>query len=309
MELNNAIDIYGLIEYRSGNPNGDPDTDNAPRQDPETGLGFMTSMAIKRKLRDFVGELYADKDNHQILYRQGTSLNKEIDGAAESVGIKKKGDSKGKADKKLEAQKEILRKFWDVRAFGGVLSTGFDIGCITGPIQFEEAWSLHPIEPTNVTITRCVGTKEGEEKTMGNKWIIPYGLYEIRGHICPVAARKSNLTIEDVYVFLEAFQGMCNLDKAAARPYSALRYLNVFTHKGLLSNTVGKDGRQLFDLVNVRQVSEEAPRRFEDFEVAFDAEQLPEGTTSVETVGYSDPEDLLGINVIDKESVKILEKI
>ena len=47
--IKNRYDFVVLYDVENGNPNGDPDADNMPRVDQETGYGIVTDVCIKRK--------------------------------------------------------------------------------------------------------------------------------------------------------------------------------------------------------------------------------------------------------------------
>ncbi len=180
--LTNRHDILILFDVTNGNPNGDPDAGNMPRIDPTSNKGLVSDVCMKRKIRNYVSD-FKKEVRYDILVRQGNIMNNEITtaikDATETLPNKEKATDKEKAE---AAMKWLCNKFYDVRAFGGVLSIGKDVlqgsafGQVRGPIQFTFARSLDPITPLDISITRCAVTRpedEKKERTMGNKHIIP----------------------------------------------------------------------------------------------------------------------------------------
>ncbi len=242
--LTNRHDILLLFEVTNGNPNGDPDAGNMPRLDPNTNRGIVSDVCLKRKMRNFI-ELFpptraAETDNDfEILIKQGAVIERaQKDGEAAA----KTSDSSLKGDSNAERAKNWLcRKFYDVRAFGGVLSTGDDVmkgsafGQVRGPVQFTFGQSFHSITPLEVTITRCAVTKEEDakkERTMGNKHIVPYGLYAAKGYVSPAFAERTGFTSADLELLFEALLQMFEHDRSAARGEMVVRGLYDFEHVG-----------------------------------------------------------------------------
>ncbi|MCS6245653.1 MAG: type I-C CRISPR-associated protein Cas7/Csd2 [Opitutus sp.] len=243
--LTNRHDFLLLFEVTNGNPNGDPDAGNMPRLDPNTNRGLVTDVCLKRKVRNFLELFPATRDSatdngFNILIKQGAVIETEQKkgelAAAESLP-KDASDSK-----KAEAAKNWLcREFFDVRTFGGVISTGDGVlkgsafGQVRGPVQFTFGQSLHPITPLEVTITRCAVTKEEDakkERTMGNKHIVPYGLYAAKGYVSPAFAEKTGFTQADLDVLFQALLSMFEHDRSAARGEMIVRGLYDFEHVG-----------------------------------------------------------------------------
>ncbi|MCX6972248.1 MAG: type I-C CRISPR-associated protein Cas7/Csd2 [Verrucomicrobia bacterium] len=242
--LTNRHDFLLLFEVTNGNPNGDPDAGNLPRIDPNTNRGIVSDVCLKRKVRNFV-ELFppersSDSDNgFSILIKQGAVIERE----------QKKGEihaagklPKGSADQQAEAAKDWLcREFFDLRTFGGVVSTGDGVlkgsafGQVRGPAQFTFGQSIHPITPMEITITRCAVTKEEDakkERTMGNKHIVPYALYAAKGYISPAFAEKTGFTDADLGLLFQALLNMFEHDRSAARGEMIVRGLFDFEHVG-----------------------------------------------------------------------------
>jgi CRISPR-associated protein Csd2 len=242
--LTNRHDFLLLFEVTNGNPNGDPDAGNMPRLDPNTNRGLVTDVCLKRKVRNFL-ELFpparesATANGHSILIKQGAVIEREQKkgelAAAESL-------PKGTDNQKAEAaMKWLCREFFDLRTFGGVISTGDGVlkgsafGQVRGPVQFTFGQSFHAITPLEVTITRCAVTKEEDakkERTMGNKHIVPYGLYAAKGYISPAFAEKTGFTAADLELLFQALLSMFEHDRSAARGEMIVRGLYDFEHAG-----------------------------------------------------------------------------
>jgi CRISPR-associated protein Csd2 len=252
--ITNRHDILILFDVTNGNPNGDPDAGNMPRIDPTSNKGLVSDVCLKRKIRNYVVDFCKNKegdDNNQkdslknendILIRQGNIINNEItaaiNAATEKLLKKDKPTDKEKAE---AARKWICRKFYDVRTFGGVLSTGKDVlqgsafGQVRGPVQFTFAKSIDPITPLDISITRCAVTKpedEKKERTMGNKHIVPYALYAAKAYVSPVFAERTSFTTDDLDIFFEALQHMFTHDQSAARAEMIVRGIYDFEHVG-----------------------------------------------------------------------------
>jgi CRISPR-associated protein Csd2 len=243
--LTNRHDFLLLFEVTNGNPNGDPDAGNLPRLDPNTNRGIVSDVCLKRKVRNFI-ELFpppreaSAANGFNILIKQGAIIETQ-----QKRGIEAAVDSLPKDapdGKKAEAAKDWLcREFYDVRTFGGVLSTGDDVlkgsafGQVRGPVQLTFGQSFHSITPLEVTITRCAVTKEEDakkERTMGNKHIVPYALYAAKGYVSPAFAERTGFTTEDMELLFQALLNMFEHDRSAARGEMIVRGLFDFEHCG-----------------------------------------------------------------------------
>jgi len=310
--LTNRHDVLILFDVKNGNPNGDPDAGNLPRIDPTTNKGLVSDVCLKRKIRNYVVELCKGSDGNpeegrDILVRQGSILNNEIGNAIERSS---KDLDKGASDKqKAEAARNWLCKtFYDVRAFGGVLSTGKDVlqgspfGQVRGPVQFTFAQSIDPITPLEISITRCAVTKpedEKKERTMGNKHIVPYALYCAKAYISPVFAERTSFAQEDLDLFFESLLHMFDHDQSAARAEMTVRAVYDFEHIGTQhpnnAEQNAKEARlgcyhahKLFEGITIRALNDKEqpsakkyPESFDDYqgriECAWTNENLPKG--------------------------------
>ena len=247
--LTNRHDILVLFEVTNGNPNGDPDAGNMPRIEPNSNRGLVSDVCLKRKVRNYVAEFgqpdeerKEDDNGFALLIRQGAVLNNEIGKGIEAAT---KSLAKAPKDVKQKAVKDWLcREFYDVRAFGGVLSTGDELmkgsawGQVRGPVQFTFGQSFHPTTPIEITVTRCAVTKEEDaasERTMGHKHIVPYALYAAKCFISPSFAEKdkgTGFTNADLALFFKALNNLFAHDHSAARGDMIMRGIYDFEHVG-----------------------------------------------------------------------------
>ena len=276
--IKNRYDFIYLFDVEDGNPNGDPDAGNMPRVDAETGEGLVTDVCLKRKVRNYVQTVKGAQPPYDIFIKEGSVLNDTIADTAK--------DTKTKDD----ARKSMCNRFYDVRAFGAVMSTGKkNAGQVRGPIQLTFARSLSPIVTAEHTITRMAVTDAkdtsaddaGTRQTMCRKYTVPYGLYLTHGYISANLAKQTGFNEDDLKLFWEALKNMFDVDHSAARGMMCPRKLIVFKHDSELGNA---PSYQLFDLVKVTQKdSSRPPRSFDDYKVTIDKDGLPQGV-EIETL-------------------------
>ncbi len=286
--IQNRYDFILLFDVKDGNPNGDPDGGNLPRVDPETGEGLVTDVCIKRKVRNYI-QMATDQG---IFVRENSVLNDSINAAVEEATGK---DAKTKnATDRDKARALMCKEYYDIRAFGAVLSTGNNAGQVRGPIQLTFARSIDPIFPHEHTITRMAATDASEQKkneeaddkggnrTMGRKATVPYGLYKMYGFVTPHFAEDTGFTEDDLSLFWEALQNMFDLDHSAARGLMSLQKLIVFKHDSPLGNA---PAHKLFERVSVTRREEiTGPARdFSDYTVQIDRDGL-QGVEVIELV-------------------------
>ncbi|MDX8377858.1 MAG: type I-C CRISPR-associated protein Cas7/Csd2 [Mariprofundales bacterium] len=303
--LTNRHDFLLFFEVTNGNPNGDPDAGNMPRIDPNSNRGLVSDVCLKRKVRNYI-DTFAPARNEtensngfNILIKQGNVIETKQKDAIKAAKEKFKDK-----DKQAEAaMRWLCREFYDVRTFGGVLSTGNDImkgsawGQVRGPVQFTFGQSFHPITPLEITITRCAVTKEADkakERTMGNKHIVPYALYAAKGYISPAFAERTNFTNSDMSLLFEALLNMFENDRSAARGEMIVRGLYDFEHIGTQhSNNAEQNRREarlgcahahkLFEGINVELTKDAQdkgfPESFSDYHIScnWNEETLPKG--------------------------------
>ncbi|MHB0971976.1 MAG: type I-C CRISPR-associated protein Cas7/Csd2 [Thermoanaerobaculia bacterium] len=285
-ELNNRYDFVFLFDVEDGNPNGDPDAGNLPRIDPETGHGIVTDVCLKRKLRNFVLISKGDQPGFDIFVKEKAVLNDLIASAHQDDTVK--GKEKGE---KTEAARQVMcRRFFDVRTFGAVMSTGENAGQVRGPVQLTFSRSIEPIVPLEHSITRmAVATaeealrQEGDNRTMGRKSTVPYGLYVCRGFVSPslaAGAKGTKMSAEDLDIVFDGLLQMFEHDRSAARGLMSARGLYIFKHESKLGNA---PAHALFDRIHVRKRDESRPARsFFDYDVVVDRENLPPGVELIE---------------------------
>ena len=187
--INNRFDIVYFFEITDGNPNGDPDAGNLPRIDAETGQGLVTDVCLKRKVRNYVGLAHGEKPPYEIYVKEKAVLNQQHERAyvAEKLDPKKrasKGKDKAEEDRRLT--RWMCDNFFDIRAFGAVMTTDVNCGQVRGPIQFGIARSLHPIVTSEHAVTRCAVTNDKDlekERTIGRKFTVPYALYRVHAYV------------------------------------------------------------------------------------------------------------------------------
>lgn len=279
--LKNKIDFALFIDVQDGNPNGDPDAGNLPRVDAETGEGLISDVCLKRKIRNYVQIAKTDTPGYDIFIKEKAVLNNLIDEAYADETVKSK-EAKGKkaGDQVIAARDFMCRKYYDIRTFGAVMTTGKNAGQVRGPIQLTFARSADPIVSMEHSITRVAVTTDkeaekqgGDNRTMGRKATVPYGLYVCHGFISPSLAKQTGFSVEDLQLFWEALKNMFDCDRSASRGLMSTQKLIVFTHESELGNA---PANKLFELVQIRKKAEGAPRSFSDYEISVDSSRLPE---------------------------------
>ena len=285
--IKNRYDFSLFFDVENGNPNGDPDAGNMPRIDPETGIGIVSDVCLKRKVRNYVelvrGEqidenLTPDAQGYNIYVQEKAVLNNRNKLAYDRTGIK---PEKKKLPKKIEDQRMVTKfmcdNFFDIRAFGAVMTTEINCGQVRGPIQLCFAQSIDPILPQEMSITRMAVTNEKDvdkERTMGRKQFVPYGLYRVNGFISASLAEKTGFSEDDLSLFFEALMNMFENDRSAARGLMTSRGLYVFKHESKLGNA---PAHALFDTVTARRKTGAPARSFADYEITVDISSVPEG--------------------------------
>ena len=282
--IKNRYEFVMLFDVENGNPNGDPDAGNQPRIDPETALGIVTDVCLKRKIRNYV-ELAKEREaGYNILIKNDRTLNSKFTEVYDTLGLAKKQNGKNKEDVQ-KVQQYMCEKDFDVRTFGAVMSTGDDqCGTVRGPVQINFARSIDPVFSQDITITRQAKTSEKRENAgnaeMGRKSIIYYGLYRAEGYISASLAQKvTGFSEGDLELFWKAVINMFENDRSAARGKMCMRKLYVFQHDSILGNA---PAHTLFEKIEVKRNSDIlVPRKFSDYTITVD-QTMPEGVTFVE---------------------------
>lgn len=281
-ELKNRIDFVYIFDVQDGNPNGDPDAGNLPRVDAETGMGIVTDVCVKRKVRNYVQVAKGLANGYDIFVKEKAVLNNEIDKAHDDAKVKA-------AQNKIAAARQYMcEHYYDIRTFGAVMSTGKNAGQVRGPIQLTFARSVNPVATSEHSITRiAVATpkeaesQNGENHTMGRKATIPYGLYVCHGFISANLAQQTGFTEDDLALFFDALKNMFDLDRSAARGLMSAQKLIVFRHASELGNA---PANKLFDLVKIEKTTNDVPRSFKDYAVSINTSALPNGVTVEELI-------------------------
>ena len=280
-EIKNKIDFLYIFDVQDGNPNGDPDAGNLPRVDAETGMGLVTDVCLKRKVRNYVQVAKELTSGYDIFIKEKAILNNSIDAAHEEECVITA------TDRTMAARDVMCKKFYDVRTFGAVMSTGKNAGQVRGPIQLTFARSVDPIMTSEHSITRmAVATEKeaekqgGDNRTMGRKATIPYGLYVCHGFISANLAKQTGFSEDDLQLFWEALKNMFDVDRSAARGLMSAQKLIVFQHNSMLGNA---SANKLFDRVKIEKTTE-IPRSFSDYCVTIDRDNLPEGVEIIEMI-------------------------
>lgn len=283
--INNRYDFVLFFDVKDGNPNGDPDAGNLPRVDPETGHGLVTDVCLKRKVRNYVQLSNGSKNGYDIFIKEKAVLNTLIDAAHEQADVK----SKEKGDKTEAARQFMCKTYYDVRTFGAVMSTGKNAGQVRGPVQLTFARSVNQVVPLEHSITRmAVATEaeaekqQGDNRTMGRKFTIPYGLYRCHGFISAAFADNSNgkngtgFNTDDLTLLWEALVNMFEHDHSAARGQMATRKLIVFKHDSSLGSA---PAHKLFDMVTTKALATPI-RDFSEYEINIPTQaDMPQGVT------------------------------
>lgn len=285
----NRYDFIYVFDVKDGNPNGDPDAGNLPRIDPETSQGLVSDVCIKRKIRNFVMLAKNNDDKYNIYIRERAVLNTIHKDAYIATGHDdllentKDNKRKGTAETADEAQAWLCKHYYDIRTFGAVMSTGVNCGQVRGPVQLTISRSVDPIDYQDLSVTRCaVATEEeaekqsGDNRTMGRKAIVPYGLYVGHGFVSPFFAQKTGFSEDDLKLLWDSMKNMFEYDRSASRGEMSLRKLIIYKHESELGNA---QAYELFDRLSIVKVTEGAPRSFKDYEIKLNLENLPQGVS------------------------------
>lgn len=283
--IQNRYDFVYLFDIKNGNPNGDPDNGNMPRIDNDTQKGLVTDVALKRKIRNYVDLTRGGEPPHAIYMREKAVLNQTHGQAYAALGLKSETKKLPKDEAKArELTRWMCQNFYDVRTFGAVMTTEVNAGQVRGPVQLSFSESIDPILPQEVTITRSSVTNERDadkERTMGRKYIVPYGLYRCHGFVSANLAgddtKGTGFSQEDLGLLFEALCRMFEHDRSAARMEMNPQELIVFRHDSAFGNALAQ---KLFRRVRVERKPEvKVPRSFDDYAVTVDEADLPAGVT------------------------------
>jgi CRISPR-associated protein Csd2 len=308
--IRNRYEFLFLFDCENGNPNGDPDSGNAPRLDPEDMRGLVSDVALKRRIRNYVQIARGNQMPNAIFVQHATNLNRPIARAHEETGGLPDGKKGGASKGKVEAAKRwMCESFFDVRTFGAVMSTGANAGQVRGPVQIAFARSIDPVLALDISITRMavaegkstdssaqIAAWEAEQpedklRTMGRKALIPYGLFCGRGFISAHLAQETGFSEADLALLWEALLNMYEHDRSASKGIMTVhRPLFVFRHEGTDTDLEQRrrqamlgcaPAHELFNLIEVKK-KVEVPRHFSDYEVTVHRDRLPAGVELLE---------------------------
>lgn len=303
MAIKNRYEFMYYVACTNANPNGDPDMGNTPRIDPQTMQGFITDVATKRRIRNYIQTAFAGQPGMNIIVQQSTNLNRHIAEAKRAAGVE---DCAKEKDAVYAGRKKACELFYDVRAFGAVMSTGPNAGQVRGPVQITFGKSLDPVLPMDISITRMAvadlikngtvedylkaeaETAEDKLRTMGRKQLIPFGLYEVRGFVSANLAAETGFDDDDLKALFEAILNMYEHDHSASKgEMSVVSPLIVFKHVGTDTDEAQRvrqaklgcaPAHKLFELVRVqRKADVEVPRNYRDYTAAVDVNRVPDG--------------------------------
>lgn len=312
MAIQNRYEFVYYLACTNSNPNGDPDMGNSPRIDPETMQGFITDVATKRRIRNYMQTAYAGQPGMNIIVQQSTNLNRHIAEAKRAAGVE---DCAKEKEAVYAGRKKACELFYDVRTFGAVMSTGPNAGQVRGPVQITFGKSLDPVLPLDISITRMAAadaikdgkvedylkqeaeTAEDKLRTMGRKQLIPFGLYEVRGFISANLAAETGFDEDDLKALFESILNMYEHDRSSSKgEMSVVSPLIIFKHVGTDSNAAQRTrqaklgcapAHKLFELVRVQKKPDvEFARSYRDYDAEVDVSRVPSG---VETGFQSDP--------------------
>ncbi len=283
--IQNRYEFVILFDVKNGNPNGDPDGGNLPRIDPETGYGIVTDVCVKRKIRNYVEIVKGDQSPYCIYVKEKSILTERRKPAYEAVK-----DVKEKQDKVSQGRQWMCQNFFDVRTFGAVMSTKENnCGQVRGPVQIAFSQSVDPIVPLEASITRMAvetakeaESQDGDNRMMGRKTYIPYGLYRGHGFVSAPFARQTGFSEEDLELLWTALANMFDHDHSASRGEMAIQKLIVFKHNSELGSG---PSHKLFSLIKVEKINGDLPARsFTDYKVTVDKESAPSGVDIIEKI-------------------------
>lgn len=284
--LRRRLDAVYLFDAVQSRCNGEPNDGGRPRQDPETNHLWWNDAALKRFIREGLLQEKGDKPPWRVLVQHGYPLNRSqteafdalgVDlsayGAADDDGATKTSGKKKKVPAELgkAAREWIAKNFADVRFFGGVLDTGYQIGNLTGPLQFMIAESVHAASVNEGAVTRVTVTTEKDlanvkDREMGTKFVVPYALFRGMWFYTPAFGEKTGFSVEDLAVFIDLMRDPFRYRQSGGLGMTTMRKAWVFLHDGARG---GEQAGLLRDRVQIG-VDADAPRDFRDFSVRFD---------------------------------------
>ena len=229
----------------------------------------------------------ADADKKAIQqWLKDEPLSKEAT-ALIKAALKDAKPRKPTAQETERGKERMCKDYYDIRTFGAVmaLKSAPSCGQVRGPVQMTFARSVEPIVTLEHSITRMAVATEaeaekqsGDNRTMGRKHTVPYGVYIAHGFVSAHLAAQTGFSCEDLELLWKALTDMFEHDRSAARGLMATRGLVVFKHDSALGNA---PAHKLFELVQVKRKTDPAKpaREFADYEIIIDSAQVPAGVT------------------------------
>lgn len=288
--IDRRYDFVLYFDVQDGNPNGDPDAGNLPRVDAETGIGLVTDVCLKRKVRNYVLLTRGNQLPYEIYVKEKAILNEQHKRAYQALGAeelieKKESKKRTGGDVVEDARQWMCRTFYDIRTFGAVMTTGVNCGQVRGPVQMTFARSVEPIVALEHSITRMAVTTEeeaakqqGDNRTMGRKYTVPYGLYRVYGFISPFLAQQTGFSADDLELLWEALERMFEHDRSAARGLMSTRGLIIFEHRSPIGS---RPAHELFGRLTHRRRTPGPARSFDDYELLLDGKPINASPRSV----------------------------
>lgn len=303
-------DLIFYIACTNSNYNGDPDAGNLPRTDYNDDSGILTDVALKSRIRDFVYTVYGEQEGFDIVIKHGANINRAIfDSVKEVHGGEEVLKNKDFKNTKVAESREILcKRYWDIRAFGGVMSTGLNSGEIQGAVQVNMSNSLDPVEIHDIAITRKAvtdgkdfkteqefidwekNTPDDKKRTIGRKQFASFALFEVEVHVSVFNAEKSGFTDDDFDKLLQAILNMYSFKPSASKQgMEVVGPIFIFDHVGKDTTTDEKSRLnemkigcapfyKLRQCVDVRKKEEVTyPKSYLDYEAVFHKDKLPNG--------------------------------
>ena len=254
-------------------------------------VGLPEGITFEPGEDDTIGELVVapDADKKEInIWIKETKPSEQIAAFIRSV-LKDSKPRKPTAEETEAGKDKMCKDFFDIRTFGAVMSlkSAPNCGQVRGPVQMTFGRSVDPIVTLEHTITRMAVATEaeaekqsGDNRTMGRKHTVPYGVYVSHGFVSAHLAVQTGFSSKDLDLVWEALSNMFEHDRSAARGLMGTRKLIVFKH----DNALGKaPAHALFDRVRIeRKDTSTPPRAFTDYKVIIDSENLPTGVTIVD---------------------------
>ena len=273
------VDFLCYVTAHNCNPNGDLADGNRPKQDLDTGLGLMTDVCIKRRIRDAVYLMKEGKDGYDLYIKDDhIALETKVAGSVSELDPEKLMElSASERDKKIKDK--LCSQYFDIRTFGAAVTylttKRYCDGQLNGAVQVSFAESLHPINPINVTLTRVDVSTEADlkkkDREIGSKWIVPYGVYKFEGHVSANVAEKNGFSEEDLEVLIQAILKMYDFGYSSSKTGMEVSKLIVFRHGSKYGDCSFRTLREAI----CEEMVEEIPGR-RDVKISVDRSMLPE---------------------------------